>query len=170
MNMTVWEWFEQRSFHHRDFSDLARTGGRRDRLTATLILPTRNVAATIGPILDAVARLNERTGLVDQVIVVDADSPDGTAEIARASGAEVYSENELLPAYGPSQGKGDAMWRGLSVARGDIVLFADTDTADFGEHFIYGTLGPLLTIPGVQFSKAAYRRPFSADGQAVADG
>jgi glucosyl-3-phosphoglycerate synthase len=170
MNMTVWEWFEQRSFHHRDFSDLARTGGPGDQLTSTLILPTRNVAATIGPILDAVARLNERTGLIEQVVVVDADSPDGTAEIARASGAEVYSENELLPAYGPSQGKGDAMWRGLSVARGDIVLFADTDTADFGEHFIYGTLGPLLTIPGVQFSKAAYRRPFSAEGQAVADG
>jgi glucosyl-3-phosphoglycerate synthase len=170
MNMTVWEWFEQHSFHHRDFSGLASTGGLADQLTTTLILPTRNVAATIGPILDAVARLNERTGLIDQVMVVDADSPDGTAEIARASGAEVYSENELLPAYGPSQGKGDAMWRALSVARGDIVLFADTDTADFGEHFIYGTLGPLLTIPGVQFSKAAYRRPFSAEGQAVADG
>jgi glucosyl-3-phosphoglycerate synthase len=170
MNMTVWEWFEQHSFHYRDFSELARPGGPPGRLTATLILPTRNVAATIGPILDAVARLNERTGLLEQVIVVDADSPDGTAEIARASGAEVYSENELLPAYGPSQGKGDAMWRGLSVARGDIVMFADSDTADFGEHFIYGTLGPLLTTPGVQFSKAAYRRPFSADGQAVADG
>jgi glucosyl-3-phosphoglycerate synthase len=170
MSMTVWEWFEQYSFHYRDFSELASTGGPGDRLTVTLILPTRNVAATIGPILDAVARLNERTGLLEQVIVVDADSPDGTAEIARASGAEVYSENELLPAYGPSQGKGDAMWRGLSVARGDIVMFADSDTTDFGEHFIYGTLGPLLSTPGVQFSKAAYRRPFSADGQAVADG
>jgi glucosyl-3-phosphoglycerate synthase len=170
MEMTVWEWFEQRSFHYRDFCDIAGNGGPGRPLSTTLILPTRNVAATIGPILDAVARLTERTGLVDQVIVVDADSGDGTAEIARARGAEVYSENELLPAYGPSQGKGDAMWRSLSVARGDIVLFADSDSVDFAEHFIYGTLGPLLTVPGMQFSKAAYRRPFTAEGRSVADG
>jgi glucosyl-3-phosphoglycerate synthase len=170
MDMTVWEWFEQRSFNHRDFRGLAsprRAGGR---LTTTLILPAREVAGTIGPILDTVARLNERSSLVDQVIVIDADSADGTAEIASARGAEVYSENELLPEYGPAQGKGDAMWRGLSVARGDIVMFADADTRDFGEHFIYGTLGPLLTVPGVHFSKAAYRRPFTQDGQSVADG
>ena len=134
------------------------------RPAVTLILPAREVAGTIGPILDTVARLNERTGLVDQVLVIDADSADGTADIARAHGAEVYSENELLPEYGPAQGKGDAMWRALSVARGDIVMFADADTRDFGEHFVYGTLGPLLTVPGVQFTKAAYRRPFTSAG------
>ena len=79
-------------------------------------------------------------------------------------------KNELLPEYGPAQGKGDAMWRALSVARGDIVMFADADTRDFGEHFVYGTLGPLLAVPGVQFSKAAYRRPFTSHDQLVADG
>src|SRR5580698_7066504 len=170
MDMTVWEWFEQRSFHYRDFCDLAGRGEIGRGLTTTLILPTRNVAATIGPILDTVARLNERTGLVEQVIVVDADSPDGTAEIARAHGAEVYSENELLPAYGPSQGKGDAMWRSLSVARGDIVMFADADTRDFEEHFIYGTLGPLLADPQLQFVKAAFRRPFKQGEEKIPDG
>jgi glucosyl-3-phosphoglycerate synthase len=170
MEMTVWEWFGRRSFHHRDFRGLANPGGMGSVPTTTLILPTRNVAATIGPILDTVARLNERSGLIEQVMVVDADSDDGTADIARARGAEVYSENELLPAYGPAQGKGDAMWRSLSAARGDIVLFADADTRDFGEHFIYGTLGPLLMVPGVQFSKAAYRRPFTAEEQSVPDG
>jgi glucosyl-3-phosphoglycerate synthase len=170
MNMTVWEWFEQRSFHYRDFCGLASAGVPGRRPTTTLVLPTRNVAGTIGPILDTVAALNERDGLIEQVMVVDADSADGTADIARARGAEVYSENELLPAYGPAQGKGDAMWRSLSAARGDIVLFADADSPDFGEHFIYGTLGPLLAVPGVQFSKAAYRRPFTAEGQSVADG
>ena len=170
MEMTVRDWFEQRSFHHRDFGRLAASGQAVRRPAVTLILPAREVAATIGPILDTVARLNERGGLVDQVLVIDADSADGTAGIARAHGAEVYSENELLPEYGPAQGKGDAMWRALSVARGDIVMFADADTRDFGEHFIYGTLGPLLTIPGVQFSKAAYRRPFAGGEESVADG
>jgi glucosyl-3-phosphoglycerate synthase len=170
MLMKVWEWFEQRSFHYRDFGALACPGRAAELPATTLVLPTRCVATTIGPILHAVAGLNERTGLIRQVIVVDADSPDGTAEVARAWGAEVYSENELLPEYGPAQGKGDAMWRSLSVARGDIVMFADTDTADFGEHFIFGTLGPLLAIPGIRFSKAAYRRPFTQDGRSVTDG
>ncbi len=150
MDMTVREWFGRRSFRHPDYRGLV-AGDR----TTTLILPTRNVAATIGPILDSVAGLRARTGLPGQVVVVDADSPDGTADIARAHGAEVYSENELLTEYGPAQGKGDAMWRGLSVARGDIVMFADADTADFGEHFVYGTLGPLLAIPG----SGSARRP-----------
>ena len=163
MDITVWEWFEQRSFHYRDFRGLIE-GGDRLPLTTTLVLPTRNTAETIGPILDTVARLNDRTGLVGQVVVVDADSPDGTADIARAHGAEVYSKNELLPEYGRAHGKGDAMWRSLSVARGDIVMFADSDSTDFREHFVYGTLGPLLTNPAIQFSKAAFRRPFSSAG------
>ncbi len=170
MDMTVRDWFEARSFRHQDFSALGRRGWPASGLTTTLVLPTRNVADTIGPILQCVARLQDRTGLIDQVLVVDADSPDGTARLARAQGAEVYSENELMPAYGPAQGKGDAMWRSLSVARGDIVMFADADTRDFGEHFIYGTLGPVLTMPGVRFSKAAYRRPFRQHGESVLDG
>ena len=179
MYMAVWDWFGQRSFHHRDFDPLAPVAPRLGpagpglavrRPTITLVLPTREVAGTIGAILDTVTRLNQRSGLIDQVLVIDADSADGTAEIARAHGAEVYSENELLPEFGPALGKGDAMWRSLSVARGDIVMFADADTSDFGEHFLYGTVGPLLTVPGVQFSKAAYRRPFISQDPPAADG
>ena len=170
MDMTVWEWFEQRSFHHRDFRDLGVSSNGAERPSTTLIFPARNVAGTIGTILTIVADLQARTGLPDQVIVVDADSPDGTADIARAHGADVYSENELMPGYGPAQGKGDAMWRSLSVARGDIIMFADSDTTDFREHFVYGTLGPLLADPAIQFCKAAYRRPFTQGEKSVADG
>jgi len=170
MNMSVREWFEQRSFRYQEFTCFAEPGHVGQRLTTTLVLPTRNVAETIGPILAQVARLNDRSGLIDQVMLVDADSTDGTGDIARGYGAEVYSENELLPAFGPAQGKGDAMWRSLSVARGDIVMFADADTKNFDDHFIYGTLGPLLARPGLQFSKAAYRRPFSDGQRSVIDG
>ena len=170
MNMTVWEWFEQRSYHHRDFRALALSGNGPERPSTTLIFPARNVAGTIGTILTVVNGLQARTGLPDQVIVIDADSTDGTADIARAHGAEVYSENELMPAYGPAQGKGDAMWRSLSVARGDIVMFADADTTDFRERFVYGTLGPLLADPAIQFVKAAYRRPFKQGEESVPDG
>jgi glucosyl-3-phosphoglycerate synthase len=171
MSMTVWEWFEQRSYHHRDFASLGESSGTRvNRPTATLIFPARNVAGTIGTILSTVEQLRARTGLPDQVIVIDADSPDGTADVARAHGVEVYSENELMRNLGPAQGKGDAMWRALSVARGDIVMFADADTADFAEHFVYGTLGPLLLDPQLQFVKAAFRRPFKQGEEKILDG
>ena len=79
---------------------------------------------------------------MDQVVVIDAGSADGTADIARAGRPEVSRRAELVPQLGPVLGKGDAMWRALSVARGDIVIYADADTTDFGAHFVYGLLGP----------------------------
>jgi glucosyl-3-phosphoglycerate synthase len=172
MDVSARNWFAERSYCHTDFADLAGpdTAGFRSNATVSLVFPTSNVAQTIGPILDQVISLNARSGLVDQVIVVDADSADGTAAIARDRGAEVYSENELMPEYGPARGKGDAMWRSLSVARGDIVMFADADTRHFGEHFLYGVLGPLLKVSGLSFIKAAYRRPFTDGAQPVPDG
>jgi glucosyl-3-phosphoglycerate synthase len=172
MEVSARDWFDRRSFRHDDFAELARPrpAGSRSPASVSLIFPALNVAETIGPILDQITRLNERSGLVGQVIVVDADSADGTAAIARERGAEVYSENELMPEYGATRGKGDAMWRSLSVARGDIVMFADSDTKHFGEHFVYGTLGPLLTSPALRFAKAAYRRPFTSSPVPLADG
>ncbi len=138
--------------------------------TVSVVVPTRECATTIGPIVDVLADLRER-GVVDQVLVVDADSTDGTAAVAVAAGATVVSENALLPEFGPAHGKGDAMWRSLSVCDGDVVCFLDGDSGHFGEHFVAGTLGPLLLEPGVKFVKAFYRRPFrTADGELMPDG
>ena len=62
---------------------------------------------------------------------------------------EVYEEvGADARSSGPVVGKGDAMWRSLSVARGDLIVFADADTANFERHFVYGLLGPLLSEPG----------------------
>ena len=51
-------------------------------------------------------------------------------------------------------GKGDALWRSLAVARGEIVVFVDSDTRDFPAHFVTGLVGPLLCEPAVDFVKA----------------
>ena len=63
--MDIRDWFDTRSFRHQDFEGIGPHSGQ----TTTLILPSRNVADTIGPILTAVAELRERTGLIDQVLV-----------------------------------------------------------------------------------------------------
>ncbi|MEA2126514.1 MAG: glucosyl-3-phosphoglycerate synthase, partial [Solirubrobacteraceae bacterium] len=137
-----------RTFHHRQFGPRPAS--------VSVVIPTRECAATIAPIVETVRAL----GVARQVLVVDADSRDGTADAAAAAGATVVSENVLLPQFGPARGKGDAMWRALSVCSGDIVLYLDGDSGDFGPHFVTGTLGPLLSVPGIEFVKGFYRRPF----------
>src|SRR5206468_5832970 len=107
--------------------------------------------------------------LIDQIVVVDAASTDGTAAVARRHGLEVHAEDELLPAFGPALGKGDAMWRALSVVRGDLVMYLDSDTTNFGRHYVYGMLGPILSESGIDFVKATYHRPFLGPDGAVLD-
>lgn len=172
------EWFRERSYHHEQFSGLSELGRLKLRSgrTVSLVLPGRDVADTIGGILDTISLVNERcerasgVPLADEVLVIDADSGDGTARIALNHGAEVYSENDLMSRYGGTHGKGDAMWRSLSVATGDIVMFADADTRDFKPEFVSGTLGPLLTVPEIRYVKAAYRRPFESGESVEPDG
>ncbi len=169
--MRTHDWFRTHSFHYREFGsarDLSRIKRER-RLSVSLILPTRNVAETVSSVLDEVSQLR-RIGLIDQVLVIDADSKDGTAGIARRYYAEVYSENELMPEYGPAQGKGDAMWRGLSMATGDIIAFADTDTGNFSRRLVTGVVGCLVAKPEIKFVKAAYRRPYTKEELFVPDG
>jgi glucosyl-3-phosphoglycerate synthase len=169
------EWFRHRSYDYRQFSDLEAMGRRKRELglTVSAVLPCRNVADTVGGIVDEILAVNGRAGdepLVDQILAVDADSTDGTAEVAASRGAEVYSENELMSNYGGAHGKGDAMWRSLSVARGDLIMYVDADTKDFRPQLVYGVLGPAFYVPEVRFVKAAYRRPFKSYETVEADG
>jgi glucosyl-3-phosphoglycerate synthase len=156
-----------RRFHHSEFdlSVLLEHKGE----PITVVLPAREVADTIGQIVE---RLQSLDPLIDQILVVDAASQDGTADVAAAAGAEVHQESALLTDFGQALGKGDAMWRALSVARGEVVAYLDSDTRDFSSHFAVGMLGPLLCEPGVQFVKGFFRRPYlRADGTELpADG
>jgi glucosyl-3-phosphoglycerate synthase len=157
----VARWERARTFHHSAFP-ADRLAVERDA-TVSVVVPTRECAATIGDIVATLVRLQDG-GVLDQVVVVDADSQDGTAAIARAAGAEVSSEHALLPEFGRALGKGDAMWRALSVCHGDVVCYLDGDSGHFGEHFACGTLGPVLCESGVSFVKAFFRRPFRSGG------
>jgi glucosyl-3-phosphoglycerate synthase len=74
-----------------------------------------------------------------------------------------------MPAFGPVLGKGDAMWRALSVLDGELVCFLDADTEGFSAHFATGLLGPLVCEPRVSFVKAFYRRPLRQEGVTDAD-
>src|SRR5690606_1461242 len=83
----------------------------------------------------------------------------GTARVAAAEGARGVSASGVLPEVAGASGKGEALWRSLHVARGDIVLWCDADIADIGSRFVIGLLGPLLTDPEISFVKGFYERP-----------
>lgn len=154
-----------RSFEHAEFP--LELLVERKQASVSVVLPAREVADTVGPIVERILALD---GLVDQVLVVDADSRDGSADVARRAGADVRRQDELLPDLGPVLGKGDAMYRALVAVTGDLVLYIDADTRDFEPHFITGLAGPLIAAESVRFVKGAYRRPFVADGVELPDG
>jgi glycosyltransferase involved in cell wall biosynthesis len=79
------------------------------------IIPAWNEAETIASVIVAA----QRARTVDQVIVVDNGSTDGTAEVARSLGARVCSES--------IRGKGEAMRRGVDSTEARVLVFLDAD-------------------------------------------
>ena len=156
-----------RSFHHSLYTPERIAAGRQQ--TVTVCLPARECAETVPAVVEALMGLR-RAGAIDQVVVVDARSADGTAAAAQAAGALVWQEDELMPEHGPVLGKGDAMWRALSALESDLVCFLDADTSGFNAHFATGLLGPLLLEPDVSFVKGFYRRPFTVGAETVREG
>ncbi|MCW3018581.1 MAG: glycosyl transferase family 2 [Solirubrobacterales bacterium] len=155
-------WAGARSFHHSLYP-AQRIAAERTQ-SVSVCLPARECAGTVGEIVAALVALRE-AGALDEVVVVDAASADGTAAVAERAGAIVWQEAQLLPAYGPVLGKGDAMWRALSVLDGELVCFLDADTENFSAHFATGLLGPLVCESGVSFVKGFYRRPLGQEGE-----
>jgi glucosyl-3-phosphoglycerate synthase len=160
-------WARARTFHHSVYSAARIAAARRH--TVTICLPARECAATVERVVAALLGLREQ-GVLDEVLLIDAASADGTASLAEAAGARVLQEAELMPGHGPVLGKGDAMWRGLGAAQGELICFLDADTEDFSPHFATGLLGPLICEQGVDFVKGFYRRPLEAPGEPAGEG
>ena len=71
---------------------------------------------------------------------------------------------DVLPRYGSFRGKGEALWKSLYETTGDIVVWADTDVRNWHHRMVYGTLGPLLVEPRLQYVKGYYQRPIVEGG------
>jgi glucosyl-3-phosphoglycerate synthase len=175
-------WVRTRTFHHSLYSPAAIAAARAERgLGVSVCLPARECARTVGEIVTALTSLLEE-GAIDEIVVIDAGSGDGTAEVARRAGASVHQEAELMPELGRVLGKGDAMYRALAVLGGEIVCYLDADTSGFSAHYATGLIGPLVgaaydgdgagtgAAREIAFAKAAYRRPFEHGGVSLPEG
>lgn len=85
----------------------------------SLIIPAYNEEASIGYVI------NEFKDKVDEVLVIENNSADRTAEIARQQGAKVISQS--------LKGYGDALKHGMDQASGDIFILMEAD-ASFKAH------------------------------------
>lgn len=79
----------------------------------SVVIPAKNEEPTIGDIIE------KTLPYCDEVVVVDGQSRDRTAQIARSYGIRVVKDN--------GKGKGDAIRAGAAAARFDVVVFMDAD-------------------------------------------
>ena len=93
-----------------------------ERLTTTLLLPTLNEIEAVRVIIPQM-----RKEWVDEIIVIDGGSTDGTVEFMRSAGLRVHSQT--------SRGYGQGMLQGMHLAKGDIVVeFTPGRKFDSGGH------------------------------------
>ncbi len=87
----------------------------------SVVIPARDEAGRIGPLLDAIVGAPG----VHEVLVVDDQSTDGTATIARSAGATVITGRGLPDGWA---GKAWALQQGIDAASSQWVVTLDADT------------------------------------------
>jgi glycosyltransferase involved in cell wall biosynthesis len=95
-------------------------GGVKNGAMWSFILPAHDEAPLIGATLDAIRIAANDCGLAHELVVVDDDSTDGTAQVARAHGARVVSV-----AFRHIAATRNA---GAAAAAGTRLCFVDADT------------------------------------------
>lgn len=88
----------------------------------SIIIPARNEEKSLPHLLKS---LTQQTMRPLEIIVVDDESSDKTAEIAEAFGATVISSKTEK---NTPKGKSAACWAGAKRANGDWLIFLDSDT------------------------------------------
>jgi dolichol-phosphate mannosyltransferase len=95
----------------------------------SIVVPTYNESQNIERMLDSIAEtLSPYTGA--EIIVVDDNSPDGTAEIARSHAKKIFNKKQIRVEIIRRDGKfglSSAIVEGLQSATGDFLVVMDGD-------------------------------------------
>lgn len=111
----------------------------------SIVVPARNEAETIARVVENLLPLE----WVDEIVVVDNNSNDGTAEIAKKAGARAV--------YEAAPGMGSALRAGLKVARNSWCMKVDADL----DRFDVTRFSRMVEArgPGVGVVKGAWQDP-----------
>lgn len=111
----------------------------------SIIIPVLDESETIRSVVE----FARRSALVNEVIVIDDGSIDGTPELARAAGAHVVTSTML--------GKGSSMEDGMRVARNEVLVYLDGDLQGLAADLIERITQPILAHEA-DFVKAKFTR------------
>ncbi|QVI97964.1 glucosyl-3-phosphoglycerate synthase [Corynebacterium diphtheriae] len=125
-------------------------------MNVSVVIPALNEEATVANVV-ALSRRGS-----DEVIVIDSDSTDATAARAKAAGASVVNWRDVV-SLPPIPGKGEALWRGVAAARGDVVVFLDADLTEISPTIVEDLARPFID-DSVMLVKAAYTRGDASGG------
>ena len=101
----------------------ARTCGALPHRFVSAIIPARDEAACITAVVQGLLALRDEAGVcvIDEVVVADNGSSDGTGSLAARAGAKVVCV--------PTPGYGRACWEAVQASSGKVLLFVDGDGA-----------------------------------------
>ncbi len=103
-------------------------------MSLSVIIPTLNAEKDLPELL---AMLEAQTALPDEVIVIDSESEDQTAAVARAAGAKVLSVARKDFDHGRTRD------RALQESIGDTVVFLTQDAVPSNRSFLENLIRPL---------------------------
>lgn len=138
--------FSQMSILPEIFSEIRSIFMHKKELSVSLIIPAYNEAKTIGKVI----RQAKKVEAIREIIVIDDNSKDDSAKIAKELGVKVIRHHKNL-------GKGEGIRTGVAHATKDIVLVLDADFYNVVPEQIEKLLAPLLKGKA-DFVKASFTR------------
>lgn len=120
----------------RTSSAMVPAAGEAKRVSA--LLPAYNEAAGLCRVLDVVHRVDR----IDELVIVDDGSRDGTGDLAEDWARDVSCAEVLH--HERNEGKGSAIATALAAARGEVILMLDTDLRELTPRHVEALLDPVL--------------------------
>jgi HAD superfamily phosphoserine phosphatase-like hydrolase len=111
----------------------------------TVIIPALNEERTISSVIKLVGRSPE----VNEILVIDDKSIDGTIESSRLPKVKIYTSTRL--------GKGASMRDGMLLARNEVIIYLDADILTYPENIIELLSAPIINDEA-DFVKSCFER------------
>jgi glucosyl-3-phosphoglycerate synthase len=104
----------------------------------------------VGTVVTTVAGLIDAGG-VDELVVVDDGSTNGTAAVAAAVGARVVASRRAK--------KGQALREAVGATTAEMLVFLDAAVVNFTPRYVTALTSALGADPGLKLAKATYGQP-----------